>query len=44
MNLVKQIFVSAKFKETMLILSSELLFSTDYNVPSVLSLVTDAGV
>ena len=44
MNTVKQIFLSAKFKETILILLSELLFSTDYNVPSVLSLVTNAGV
>lgn len=42
MNTVKQIFVSAKFKETTLL--SEPLFSTGYDIPSVLSLVTNAGV
>lgn len=30
MNGVKEIFVNAKFEETIMILSSEFLFSTDY--------------
>lgn len=44
MNTVKQILGRAKFKETIPTLSSELLFSTDYNVSSVLGLITNAVV